>query len=117
LRYSDDLVLDTDGTQSIQRAEIPAPPVPRECKRRYMVGLGIGNPLGLGTFMGGVVMVTIGNYDLSESVDPKTRSDRAFIAGGSIMIAAGLATFIYSSVKLSQNRHERLRVCGSEQSH
>jgi hypothetical protein len=62
--------------------------------------------------MGGVVMLTVGNYDLSQSPDPTTRSDRALIAGGSIMMAAGLASFIYSSVKLRNNRHARRRNCG-----
>ena len=58
-------------------------------------------------------MVTVGNFDLFEP-DPKTRRDRALIAGGSILMAAGLATFIYSAVRLSQNRQARQRVCGAE---
>jgi hypothetical protein len=78
-----------------------------------MAGPAVGVPLGLGTFMGGVVMVTVGNFDLFEP-DPKTRRDRALIAGGSILMAAGLATFIYSAVRLSQNRQARRRICGAE---
>lgn len=81
-----------------------------------MAGPAVGVPLGLGTFMGGVVMVTVGNFDLFEP-DPKTRRDRALIAGGSILMAAGLATFIYSAVRLSQNRQVRQRICGAETQH
>ena len=114
LRYSDDLVLGTEGTHAVQRVEISAPPIPRECKPKYMVGPGLGVPLGVGTVMGGAVMVAVGNLDVLNTGDAKTRRDRALIAGGSIMIGAGLAAFIYSSVKLSQNRHARRRVCDSD---
>jgi hypothetical protein len=83
LRHSDALVLGTEGMHAVQRAEISAPPIPRECKPSYMAGPAVGVPLGLGAFMGGVVTVTVGNFDLFEP-DPKTRRDRALIAGGSI---------------------------------
>jgi hypothetical protein len=50
------------------------------------------------------------------SVDPfdthqKTRRDRGLIAGGSITMAAGFGTFLYSIGKLVKNRHERQRLC------
>jgi hypothetical protein len=107
LRHSDDLRLGTDGTHSIQRAEIPASPVPRECKPKYMVGPGIGIPLGLGTATFGGVLTYAATVDIFGS----TPNSAGGIAGGTLLIGAGLATFIYSSIKLSKNRHTRERLC------
>lgn len=114
LRHSG-LVLDMEEANSLQMGEVSARNVPRECTPRYMAGPALGVPLGLGAFMGGVVMVTVGNFHLWEP-EPKSRGDRGLIAGGSILMAAGLASFIYSSVKISNNRHTRRRVCGSRRS-
>ncbi len=107
LSYSDDLVLGTDNTHSIQRAEILAPPVPRECKPSYMVGPGLGIPLGLSTATVGSVLAWAGSVDFWGP----TPNNQGAIAGGTLLIGAGLATFIYSSVKLSKNRHSRERLC------
>lgn len=109
--HTDDPMLGVRGTHAVQPSEMPAPLVPRECKPRYMVGPGLGVPLGVGAVMGGAVMVAVGNFQVLGPV-PKTRRDRAFIAGGSLMIGAGIATFIYSTIKLQENRHARRRVCG-----
>ena len=109
LRYSDDLLLGTEGGHAIQRAEIPAPPVPRECKPRYMAGPAVGIPLGLGTAAFGSVFT----YAATVDVLVPTPNSRGGIAGGTLMIAAGLATFIYSSIKLKRNMDARRRLCSS----
>jgi len=93
--------------------EAPAPSVPRECTGRYMAGPAVGIPLGLSVAAFGSVLVAAASADLFESSRPNDPAERGAIAGGSIMIGAGLASFIYSSVKLSKNRRTRKRVCGS----
>jgi hypothetical protein len=77
-----------------------------------MAGPAVGVPLGLGVVAFGSVLISAATVDFFEP-RPNSRSERGAIAGGSIMIGAGLATFIYSSVKLSKNRRVRKRICGS----
>ena len=93
--------------------EAPAPSVPRECTGRYMAGPAVGIPLGLSVAAFGSVLVAAATSDLFEESRPNDPKERGAAAGGSIMIGAGLAAFIYSSVKLSKNRRTRKRVCSS----
>ncbi len=114
--YSDDPVLGIVGTGAVGTVETPAPAVPRECKSRYMVGPGMGIALGPTVIIGGGYMVAAGS--LGGLWDSElTSRDKGLIAGGSFVIAGGAATFIYSLVKLSRNRHERRRVCDSDTPH
>jgi hypothetical protein len=115
VRYSDDLMHGTEGTLAIQRVDIPAPPVPRECRPRYMAGPAVGLPLGVYAIASGTIMVRAGT-DMQIFSSPPRHRDPMLIGWGGALIAAGVGTFIYSSVKLAMNRHVRRRVCGSEQS-
>ena len=106
LRYSDDLVFGTEGKLAIQRVEISAPRVPRECKPRYMAGPAVGLVLGVYAVAFGTVVKRDG------FAYPKQR-DPMHTGWGAALIAAGLGTFVYSSVRLAKNRHARRRVCGT----
>jgi hypothetical protein len=82
-----------------------------------MAGPAVGIPLGLASVAVGAIFLTAFNLseDLVEDIDvpsERDRRDRAFIAGGTLMIAAGAATFLYSSIKLHENRKTRRRLCG-----
>jgi hypothetical protein len=82
-----------------------------------MAGPALGIPLGLASVAVGAIFVTAVNAgeDLFEDIDipsARNRRDRAFLAGGTLMIAAGSATFLYSSIKLHENRQTRRRLCG-----
>lgn len=90
--------------------EYPAPSPQRECRPRYMAGPGVGIPLGLGTASVGAAFVFLASTPNSSSF-PDSSSARAVGIAGAVMIPVGLATFIYSSVKLARNRHTRQRVC------
>jgi hypothetical protein len=77
----------------------------------------MGILLGLASVAIGAIFVTavVANEDLFEDIDvlsERDRRDRAVLAGGSLMIAAGSATFLYSSIKLHENRKTRRRICG-----
>jgi len=115
--HSDDPVLGIVGSGAVEFVETPAPPLPRECKPRYMAGPAVGLVVGPGAIVGGMFMIAAGSFqlDLFGVEDERTTRDRGLIAGGSLFLAAGLATFIYSSAKLSKNRHERRRICDSEE--
>ena len=105
-----DPVLGMAGTGAVELVETPAPPVPRECTPRYMAGPAVGVVVGPGAIFVGYGMVAAGSFDLFDTYQ-KTRGQRGLIAGGSIMMAAGLGTFLYSIGKLVVNRRERRRVC------
>jgi len=62
-----------------------------------MVGPGLGIPVGLSTATVGSVLAWAGSVDFWGP----TPNNQEAIAGGTLLIGAGLATFIYSSVKLS----------------
>lgn len=114
---SDDPVLGIAGTGTVQYAETPAPPVPRECTGRYMAGPAVGLVAGPSAMVGGVFLIGDGvGLNDSDGVDLKTRRDRGMQAAGGIMMVAGLGAFLYSIGKLVINRHERRRVCNSDDS-
>lgn len=83
----------------------------RECTPRYMAGPGVGIPLGLATAGLGSAFVFLSTTPSSGSSSGKSNSRAAAIAGA-VMIPAGLAAFIYSSVKAKRNRRTRKQVCG-----
>jgi hypothetical protein len=83
------------------------PPVPRECKPRYMAGPGTGLVLGMGAMGLGGPLIWAGTY----YGEPRSAGEKALIAGGSLMIAAGLAAVVYSGIKLKRNQETRNRVC------
>ncbi len=107
--YLDQVGSGVPGAMPQLGADVLATPTPRECKPRYMAGPATGMALGAGAITGGALMVTAGNLQLFDS--PKTRSQRGLIAGGSVLMAAGVATLIYSSVRLAKNRYARQSVC------
>ncbi len=111
--HSNDPVIGINVTR-VAAPPAPPPAVPRECTPRYMAGPGVGIPLGLGTAVTGAVFVGYGtaDFELFGQRISWARNPPASIAGGSVMIAAGLTAFLYSSVKLSKNRRQRERVCG-----
>jgi hypothetical protein len=112
--HSDDPVLGVVGSGTVQYVETPTPPVPRECTPRYMAGPAVGLVVGPGAIVSGLFMVAAGSY--RSIPDQRTGGDRALIAGGAIVMAAGLGTFLYSIGKLVKNRHERRRICDPETS-
>ncbi|MEM8605854.1 MAG: hypothetical protein AAGF92_02015 [Myxococcota bacterium] len=83
----------------------PDPPEPRECKPRYMVGPGLGIPLGAGSLIGGAIFTAIGVGTFG-STEPKV------IGIGAAMLTVGLGTLAFSMVKLRRNRERRLELCG-----
>ena len=83
------------------------PPVRRECKPRYMAGPGVGLTLGMASIGFGGVMIGFATDD-----DPfGISAEKGSIAGGSLMIAAGLAAIVYSGIKATLNGEKRARVC------
>ncbi|MEM8609617.1 MAG: hypothetical protein AAGF92_21115 [Myxococcota bacterium] len=82
-------------------------PEPRECKPRYMVGPGLGIPLGLGAMTMGSVFTAAGARGILT-----TTNESKLIAVGSVALVLGTAAFLYSSVKLSRNKTRRRQVCG-----
>ena len=110
--YSDDPVLGIVGAGAVQYTEYEsedASATPRECTPRYMVGPGMGIPLSSGVIASGAIMITLGSAGFFE-----TRGNRATMATGSIVVAAGVLMFVYSAVRLSKNKRERRRVCGMD---
>jgi hypothetical protein len=89
-------------------------PVPRECTGRFVAGPAVGIPLGLGTAAFGGVLVYAATNPLGDSFSSDRRSNNApgAIAGGAILVGAGLAAFLYSTIKLRKNLEARRRVCG-----
>lgn len=104
----------------VASAAEPSKPVgsvlPRECKPRYMVGPGLGIPLGIGAMTLGGVVVWAGTgcwgWAGVDCSAPRSTSERAAMAGGALLLGAGAATLIYSSIKLHRNMQTRTRVCG-----
>jgi hypothetical protein len=107
--YSDDSVLGVVGSGTVQYVETPAPPVQRECTPRYMAGPAVGLVVGPGAMVGGLFMTAAGSY--RSGLGERTARDRGLMAGGALVMAAGLGTFLYSIGKLAKNRHERRRIC------
>ncbi len=67
-----------------------------------MAGPAAGIPLGIGTAAFGATMV--GAAHASTGYGTSIREYRTFIAGGGVLLAAGLGTLIYSSIKLAKNK-------------
>jgi len=111
LRYSDDPALGLEGAQITRAYESPTPPTPRQCKPRFMAGPATGIPLGIGAAVLGGTMVWAGTDPHGTLFSDSTGSQKGFIAGGAIVMASGLAAFIYSSIKLKKNLDTRARVC------
>ena len=78
------------------------PPVPRECRPRYMAGPGTGVVLGMGSVGVGAPLIWAG-----------TLYDARMTAGASLIVAAGLAAVVASGIKLKRNRDRRAHVCGA----
>ena len=89
-------------------------PTPRECTGRFVAGPAVGIPLGLGTAAFGGILVYAGTNPLGDSFDSNRSGNNApgAIAGGSILIGAGLAVFVYSAIKLRRNLEVRRSICG-----
>ena len=102
---------DIDASYSAPPNAAGPPAKRRECSARYMAGPGAGMPLGLGTAGLGSAFVFRASTPGSSSSSDRFSSRAAGIAG-SVMIPAGVATFIYSAIKAKRNRRERQRVCG-----
>lgn len=86
-------------------------PIPRECKARFVAGPSVGIPLGLGTATLGGMFIYVGSARAYGAVGVDDRSPGA-IAGGTIMLSAGLAAVVYSSIKLRRNLDARFERCG-----
>lgn len=87
---------------------------PRECTGRFVAGPAVGIPLGVGTAALGAVLIYAGTDPVFDS---RSNNAAGVIAGGSIMVAVGLAAFLYSSVKLRRNLETRDRVCSEIRAH
>jgi len=89
-----------------------------ELQREYdsirLLGPALGVPTSYFAVGGGVVMVAAANLDFCFYPpcvqEPRTRSERALIASGSIVIAAGVAGFIASIVRIAQKRERKRRL-------
>ncbi len=85
-----------------------------ELQREYdsirLWGPALGVPVSYFTVGGGLSMIVAANLDFcfySPCADePRTPSDRALLASGSIFIAAGVAGFVASIVRIAQRESE-----------
>ena len=106
------------STAGRARAQEEAPsalesPTPRECTGRFVAGPSVGIPVGLGTAAIGAVLIwaatnPTGDLLFGESADNNSAGG---IAGGSILVGAGLAAFVYSAIKLHKNLEVRRDLC------
>lgn len=74
----------------------------------------LGMPVSYFAASGGMVMIAAANFDLclsSTCIDePRTRSEKAWIAAGGIVIAAGIAGFVASIVRIRQKQQRKHRL-------
>ena len=87
--------------------------VQREYDSIRLWGPALGVPVSYFTVGGGLSMILMADFDLClypPCIDePRTRSDRALIAPGSIFIAAGVAGFVASIVRIVQKKKRKRR--------
>jgi len=97
---------------------VPTTQSMEELQREYdsirLWGPALGVPTSYFAAGGGMAMIVLANLDLCfypPCVDePRTRSERALIASGSIIIAAGVSGFIASIVRIAQKRERKRRL-------
>ncbi len=100
--------------QTADVSETPISP-PRECTGRFVAGPAVGIPLGLGAAAIGGVLIYAGTNPLGDAFSQGSNNNaRGAIAGGAILVGAGLAAFLYSAVKLHKNLEVRRRLCGDD---
>jgi hypothetical protein len=73
----------------------------------------VGIPVGLGTAAFGAVLTWAATNPLGDAFGGNTADDNSpgGIAGGSILVGAGLAAFVYSAIKLHKNLEVRRDLC------
>ncbi len=103
------------STAGRARAQEEAPsalesPTPRECTGRFVAGPSVGIPVGLGTAAFGAFLIFAATNPLGDVFGGNTNSPGG-IAGGSILVGAGLAVFVYSAIKLHKNLEVRRDLC------
>jgi len=97
---------------------VPTGRTMEELQREYdsirLWGPALGVPVSYFTVGGGLSMIVAADLDFCvypPCIDePRTRSDRALIASGSILIAAGVAGFIASIVRIVQKKKRKRRL-------
>lgn len=106
------------STAGRARADEGAPPAlesptPRECTGRFVAGPSVGIPVGLGTAAFGAVLIYAASNPLGDAFggDASSNNSPGGIAGGSILVGAGLAAFLYSAIKLHKNLAVRRDLC------
>ena len=106
------------STPGLARAEGGAPPAlespkPRECTGRFVAGPSVGIPVGLGTAAVGAVLIYAATNPLDDAFGGDSAGNNwpGGVAGGSILVAAGLAAFLYSAIKLHKNLDVRRDLC------
>lgn len=106
------------STAGRARAEEGAPavlesPTPRECTGRFVAGPSVGIPVGLGTAALGAVLIYAATNPLGDAFSGHSAGNNwpGGVAGGAILVGAGLAAFIYSAVKLHKNLEVRRDLC------
>lgn len=109
------LSLDYHVLAQIEEAAAVESPTPRECKPRFMAGPGFGIAASPLAVVGGTFMIIGGTLDGLFTDDSNRVSSAGLVAGGSVLVAAGLGTLIFSSVRLSRNLKARRSVCGGPQ--
>lgn len=97
------------STAGRARAEEGAPsalesPTPRECTGGFVAGPAVGIPVGLGTAAFGAVLIYAATNPLGDAFSGEGAGNNSpgGIAGGSILVGAGLAAFLYSAIKLTR---------------
>ena len=97
---------------------VPTGRTMEELQREYdsirLWGPALGVPVSYFTVGGGLSMIVAADLDFClypPCIDePRTRSDRALIATGSIFIAAGVAGFVASIVRIVQKKKRKRRL-------
>jgi hypothetical protein len=102
----------------LQLEYVPTMQSIEELQREYdsirLWGPALGVPTSYFAAGGGMAMIVSANLDFCFYPpcveEPHTRSERALIASGSIFIAAGVAGFIASIVRIAQKRERKRRL-------
>jgi hypothetical protein len=106
------------SSPELQLQYVPPMRSMEELQREYdsirLWGPALGVPTSYFAAGGGMAMIVSANLDLCFYPpcveEPHTRSERALIASGSIVIAAGVAGFIASIVRIAQKRERKRRL-------